>query len=1017
MKTFGTISFSKGRWHIDCEPHVLMRLKRVFPKVSKRSRGTISLLDNLEVARDLHWFCQRYPLVATGDAESRLNGQAAQHHEQEGILADLLAGLRPPTDYDLAIPARSYQRVAADMVMTRGGLLLADDLGIGKTCSGICVLSRAEARPALVVTMTHLTRQWASEINRFAPRLNVHVLKKATPYDLRATKRSHPSQLLLTPETPDVIVTNYHKLSGWADTLAPLVKSVVYDEVQELRRVDSQKYTAAEHISKAARFRLGLSVGPDSHIELTGGPFGDCWTGTISDAWGVVASLSVSTRLQSYDLVPVLGWGVRARSWTGTGFGWQPVKTFVRHSCTEGVRQLTAGGSRLVVTDDHSVFRATTTGIEHVPSDALSRGDILVGDNGRDWETAPERPLDILPIAAQVPRAQIVVDLSGTTRQRLGVRAWQWQNFHREASYGTRLPVKIYQEHAGSLPEPRGIYIGRGKAPLLPIRVTLSSWAYVLGFFLGDGWVTKNLVSFAVETARVEAFCAELKQLGIGLRPKVHRMPGASSEVRCSHRLFASVIQGIFGRQKCFNKRIPAEWLFTWTQENRRLLLSGLVDSDGYTTKSSKGEQRYTTTSAELAGDVQLLLRSLGVSAGCYSAEPKPGGVVRGRRICWKRTRYDVVWSRFALEGDNTGYRGKRTRFHNSHGRFNEIPLRSSSAVSTPNFVYDLEIDGYPSFVAEGLLCHNTATPIYNYGDEIFAIVQCLLPGALGSRTEFLEEWCRYQNARAYSIADPKAFGTYARDAGIMLRRTRADVGRELPDLTRSIQTVDSDAAELAKVEGPAAELARIILEKGESARGEKFRASEELSGIVRQATGIAKAPYVAAFVRMLIESGEPVVLFGWHRAVYDLWLEQLKDLKPALYTGSESESQKAAARERFLSGDTKLLIMSLRSGAGLDGLQAVCRTVAFGELDWSPGVHEQCIGRIHRDGQGSPVLAYFLVATDGCDPIMVDVLGLKRAQSDGVRDPSGTALENLDTGGQHGKRLAEEYLRRKVAA
>ena len=43
-----------------------------------------------------------------------------------------------------------------------------------------------------------------------------------------------------------------------------------------------------------------------------------------------------------------------------------------------------------------------------------------------------------------------------------------------------------------------------------------------------------------------------------------------------------------------------------------------------------------------------------------------------------------------------------------------------------------------------------------------------------------------------------------------------------------------------------------------------------------------------------------------------------------------------------FIDGDARVLMMSLRSGAGLDGLQEVSHTAVFGELDWSPGVHRQ---------------------------------------------------------------------------
>lgn len=141
--------------------------------------------------------------------------------------------------------------------------------------------------------------------------------------------------------------------------------------------------------------------------------------------------------------------------------------------------------------------------------------------------------------------------------------------------------------------------------------------------------------------------------------------------------------------------------------------------------------------------------------------------------------------------------------------------------------------------------------------------------------------------------------------------------------------------------------------------------------------------------------------------------MERLKDYAPALYTGTESPNQKDEARRRFVEGETPVLIMSLRSGAGLDGLQHHARTVVFGELDWSPGVHDQCAGRLHRDGQSEPVVAYYLLAEDGSDPVVAEVLGVKAAQAKGIRDPNAPLVQALGHDGQHAKRLAEAYLRR----
>lgn len=572
MRTYGTARLVRGEWHVNVEPHIAIRLKRLFRRVGKQ-HGTIKLAATEEVSRDLLWFAERYPLEIDGRDE--LETKARAFDQRVESFDALLSGRIAPRTFELAIPPREYQRVAADLAIQSGGLLIADDVGLGKTASAIAALTDASTRPALVVTLTHLPRQWERELGRFAPGLRVHVLRKGTPYDIaqassRARRQSGAQMSLVShdqvegPPFPDVIVTNYHKLAGWADALAGKVRTVVFDEAQELRRADSDKYRGAWHIAKACSFRIAL-----------------------------------------------------------------------------------------------------------------------------------------------------------------------------------------------------------------------------------------------------------------------------------------------------------------------------------------------------------------------------------------------------------------------------------------------------------------TATPVYNYGIEFFNLMELIRPDALGSRSEFTTEWCKagFGDANKIPIADPKAFGTYAREAGLMIRRTRADVGRELPHLTKSIVHVDSDEKAIESVGADVAELAKLILAQG-GGWSERGQAARELDWRLRQATGIAKAPYVAEFVRLLVESGEKVVLYAWHREVYSILADRLARCSPVFYTGTESVNRKDESVRRFIEGDAKVLIMSLRAGAGLDGLQGHCRNVVFGELDWSPGVHEQAIGRVHRDGQGDPVVAYFLVADSGADPVMLDVLGLKRGQVEHIRDPDAALVESIATDAV--KRLAEEFLRQR---
>lgn len=541
------------RWEILCEPHIAIRIKRLFPAAHAK-QGKIWLSKTPEHGYDLQWFFQRYPFEGAVPSVEKYAEKFVAHRE---AIAAVLDGNMQETVFETELPLREYQKKAAQLAVTAGSLLIGDDVGLGKTATAIGALACGAPTPALFVTLTHLTGQWAREVQKFAPHLHTHILKKGTPYDM--TKGPRGVEL---PE-PDVVITNYHKLAGWQDALRGKVHTVVFDEVQELRRAGSGKYNAASSITSKCKVRLGLS-----------------------------------------------------------------------------------------------------------------------------------------------------------------------------------------------------------------------------------------------------------------------------------------------------------------------------------------------------------------------------------------------------------------------------------------------------------------ATPIFNYGDEFYNIFNVLKPDALGSKYEFTGEWCLATDMRGRAkIKDPEAFGSYLREQSLLIRRSRADVARELPSVSRIPMEIEADTKTLDRVKGVSRELAQTILHRAGLGRGEKMRAAEELSNVMRQATGLAKAVLVAEHVKTLVESGEKVVLYGWHHSVYDVWMSKLQDYKPVLYTGKQSVTGKDKSAQGFIDGDSQVLIMSLRAGAGLDGLQQVCRTVVFGELDWSPSVHVQAVGRVHRDGQEQPVMAYFMLANGGIDPVIADVLGMKRGQLDPVLNPAVTGWQGQQDNTSNSEKLATYIL------
>lgn len=304
-----------------------------------------------------------------------------------------------------------------------------------------------------------------------------------------------------------------------------------------------------------------------------------------------------------------------------------------------------------------------------------------------------------------------------------------------------------------------------------------------------------------------------------------------------------------------------------------------------------------------------------------------------------------------------------------------------------------------------------TATPVYNYGVEIHNVYGVISPDSLGDREEFAREWCGgYWHPKA-TVNDPAALGVHLRESGLLIRRTRAEVGRELPAVVRVPEAVESDEKVFDRLAEGAIDLATHIFH---GTREERFKAAGDLDWKMRHATGVAKAPYVAAFCRMLLEVEEKIVLFGWHHDVYAIWDRILAPFKPVFYTGQQSPQQKDLAAKKFTRGDSRIIILSLRSGTGLNGLQEVSKTAVFGELDWSPGVHDQCIGRLHRDGQDDSVFAYFLLSMFGSDPVMADVLQIKRQQAEPIRNPYAEMVSELPDAGDRVKLLAQQVIERR---
>lgn len=306
-----------------------------------------------------------------------------------------------------------------------------------------------------------------------------------------------------------------------------------------------------------------------------------------------------------------------------------------------------------------------------------------------------------------------------------------------------------------------------------------------------------------------------------------------------------------------------------------------------------------------------------------------------------------------------------------------------------------------------------SGTPIYNRGAEIWNVVNILDYHFLGDYESFTREWCYgYGNQ---IVAKPELLGEKLREEGLMLRRTKQEVLKELPPKRRLVMPVESDDGIYRRLMQPVRETLLRLKNDHEATQSQRALWEMAVEQGERQATGIAKAPYVAQFVRALLDADERVLLFAHHHEVMDLYKKELKAFSPAFITGRETPAMKERSVERFMTGRTNLCCISLRSAAGLNLQRASC--VVFGELDWSPAVHSQAEDRAHRMGQTDSILCYYLVSPGGSDQDMQDALGLKVSQFVALMGDEPQSQTDALQGAQEARRYVERLVSRLMNA
>lgn len=277
---------------------------------------------------------------------------------------------------------------------------------------------------------------------------------------------------------------------------------------------------------------------------------------------------------------------------------------------------------------------------------------------------------------------------------------------------------------------------------------------------------------------------------------------------------------------------------------------------------------------------------------------------------------------------------------------------------------------------AQHRLCLS-GTPVENHLGELWSLLDFLEPGVLGSQRQFSQY---YKKPIEQDGVHPRLQQLLARIAPFMLRRTKAQVAKDLPPKTVIQQTIAFDDQQQAFYQQLKTEGWQQLKEQLDDAENVGQKQILLLTALTKlrqaccdpmllgeQDVPSAKTEYCLQMLQELAAENRAVLVFSQFTSVLDILARELKKLEMRYLMLTGQSKNRSQLVEAFQRGDAPVFLISLKAGGvGLNLTRA--DTVIHFDPWWNAAAEDQATDRAHRIGQTQPVFVYKLIVKDSIE-------------------------------------------------